>query len=145
MKKLLFVLVAALIANGAFAQPEVTPASETIMGNITEASQERWMQINVEDAAGYLFEVEPVLIDVRTEDEFANGYIEGAVNFPVLELDQYVGDMPSDLDTPILIYCAKGARGFWALTYVTSLGYTNVQNMTGGFSAWQDAGYPTAP
>jgi rhodanese-related sulfurtransferase len=145
MKKLLFVLVAALIANGAYAQAQATPASETILEIIQEASQEAWMQISPEDAANYLFEVEPVLVDVRTADEFANGYIEGAVNFPVTELDQYLGDMPADLDTPIVVYCAIGGRGFWALTYVTSLGYTNVKNISGGFNAWVDAGFPTAP
>ncbi len=143
MKNFLFILVAALVANGAFAQVESTPASETAIANINEASQEGWMQMNVEDAANYLFEVEPVLVDVRTEGEFGDGYIEGAVNFPVTELDQFLGDMPSDLDTPILIYCAAGVRGNWALFYVTSLGYTNVKNMSGGYNAWTDAGYPT--
>ncbi len=144
MKKLLFVLVASLIASGAFAQVEPTAASERMMDVVVEASQEGWMQIGVEDAANYIFEVEPVLIDVRTVGEFEDGYLEGAVNFPVTELDQYLGDMPADLDTPILIYCAAGTRGFWAQAYVTSLGYNNVQNMRGGYNAWTEAGYPTA-
>ena len=143
MKKFLFVLVASLIASGAFAQVESTPASETMMDIVVEASQEGWMQIGVEDSATYIFDVEPVLVDVRTVGEFEDGHLEGAVNFPVTELDQFLGDMPSDLDTPILIYCAAGTRGFWALAYVTSLGYNNVKNMRGGYNAWTDAGYPT--
>jgi len=43
---------------------------------------------------------------------------------------------------PIRVYCAKGARGQYALTYLKTLGYKNVKNLKGGFSAWAQAGLP---
>lgn len=145
MKRLVFALAALIAFSGAYAQVEATAASERMAEVVKEAANEGWMQIGVEDAANYIFEVEPVLIDVRTQDEFDDGYLEGAVLFPVQTIDEYLADMPADLDTPILIYCAAGTRGFWALSYVTSLGYTNVKNLRGGYNAWVDAGFPTAP
>jgi rhodanese-related sulfurtransferase len=143
MKKFLFALAALSVLAFGFAQVEATAASETMADIVKEAANESWMQISVEDAANYIFETEPVLVDVRTEGEFGDGHLEGAVNFPVQTIDEYLGSMPSDLDTPILIYCAAGTRGFWALAYVTSLGYTNVKNLRGGYNAWVDAGFPT--
>ena len=143
MKKFLFALIALVVVNGAYAQVEATAASEVMAEIVKEAANESWMQIGAEDAAGYIFEVEPVLVDVRSVGEFDDGHLEGAVNFPVQTIDEYLGSMPSDLDTPILIYCAAGTRGFWALAYVTSLGYTNVQNLRGGYRAWVELGYPT--
>jgi len=143
MKKFLFALFALVVFTGAYAQVEATAASEVMAEIVKEAANESWMQIGAEDAAGYIFEVEPVLVDVRTVGEFDDGHLEGAVNFPVQTIDEYVGSMPSDLDTPILIYCAAGTRGFWALAYVTSLGYTNVKNLRGGYRAWVELGYPT--
>jgi len=143
MKKFLFALAALSIFAFGFAQVEATAASERMGELLVEASQESWMQISAEDAAGYIFEVEPVIVDVRTADEFADGYIEGAVNFPVQTMFEYLDQMPANLDTPILVYCAAGTRGFWAIAYVASLGYNNVLNMRGGYRAWTELGYPT--
>lgn len=143
MKRILIVLLASLFVTGAVAQVESTAASETMADVIAEASQEGWMQIDVEDAADYIFQVEPLILDVRSEGEFENGYLEGAVNIPVTELSANLDELPSDLDTPILVYCGVGVRGFWGLSYMTSLGYTNVQNMSGGYKAWVENDYPT--
>ena len=143
MKRLVTALILSLLASGALAQTTATPASERMGEVVVEASQEGWMQINVEDAADYIFQIEPFILDVRTVDEFADGYIELAVNIPVVELPQHLDQLPADLDTPILVYCAAGTRGQWGLAYLTSLGYTNVQNLSGGFRAWTEAGYPT--
>ncbi len=145
MKKLVVTLLAALFVTAAIAQIESTPAADRMYEVVQEAANESWMQIGVDDAVDYIFDVMPVLVDVRTVDEFSDGYLEGAVNFPVQTIGEYLGDMPADLDTPILVYCAAGTRGFWATAYITSLGFTNVKNLRGGYNAWVDAGYPTAP
>ncbi len=143
MKKFFVVLIAALFATAALAQVSNTPAAERMYEVVQEASSEGWMQIGVEDAADYIFDVMPVVVDVRTQDEWDDGHLEGAVHFPVQTIGEYLGDMPADLDTPILVYCAAGTRGFWAIAYITSLGYNNVKNMRGGYNAWVDAGFPT--
>jgi rhodanese-related sulfurtransferase len=143
MKKFVFAFVALFAFSGAFAQVEPTAASETMAEIVKEAANESWMQISAEDSAGYIFETEPFLLDVRTEGEYDDGHLEGAVLAPIQTIDEHLGAMPADLDTPILIYCAAGTRGFWGLAYVTSLGYTNVKNMRGGYRAWVELGYPT--
>ncbi|MDR9391720.1 MAG: rhodanese-like domain-containing protein [Trueperaceae bacterium] len=143
MKKFFVILVSALFATAAIAQVESTPAADRMYEVVQEAANEGWMQIGVEDAADYIFDVMPVVVDVRTQDEWDDGHLEGAVHFPVQTIGEYLDEMPADKDTPILVYCAAGTRGFWATAYIASLGYNNVTNMRGGIRAWQEAGFPT--
>jgi rhodanese-related sulfurtransferase len=138
MKRFLLVLATALLATGAFAQT----ATEQFGAIITEASQAGWLQISAEDAMTFIFEVEPFLLDVRRQDEFDLGRLETATLIPVTELAGRLGELPTDLNTPMIIYCAAGTRGNWALSLLKLAGYTNVRNMSGGFNAWKAAGYP---
>jgi rhodanese-related sulfurtransferase len=140
MKRFLLVLATALLASGAFAQSATDQFGEII----TEASQAGWLQINVENSLNFIFEVEPFLLDVRRQDEFDLGRLENAVLIPVTELAGRLGELPEDLGTPMIVYCAAGTRGMWALSLLKLAGYTNVRNMSGGFNAWKAAGYPIA-
>ena len=73
--------------------------------------------VNGEMAHG-LLDRRPVLpllvLDVRTQEEFAAGHVPGAVLIPVQELQQRVGELPAD--KPILIVCRTGRRAAGAYT-----------------------------
>ena len=45
-------------------------------------------------------------------------------------------------DKPVIVTCHSGNRSAQVTDYLRQQGYTNVHNMTGGISAWQQAGYP---
>ena len=141
MKRFLLVLATALLASGAFAQTAATDQFGTI---INDASQQGWLQINVENSANFIFEVEPFLLDVRSPEEFAAGHLEGAVLVPVTQLSERLGELPEDLSTPMIVYCAAGTRGNFSLALLKLAGYENVRNMSGGFNAWKEAGFPYA-
>jgi rhodanese-related sulfurtransferase len=86
-----------------------------------------------------------VLIDVRRLEEVEeNGVIESAnyIHIPLEEFIAMKGDWPSDLDTPVAIYCGSGHRSTIAMTILWSYGYPDVHSLKGGFSAWAEAGYP---
>ena len=72
------------------------------------------------------------LIDVRTPGEFASGHIDGAVNIPVQELAQRLGEVPQG---PVVLYCRSGARSGNAANFLLSEGWTEVYNL-GPMSAW---------
>jgi rhodanese-related sulfurtransferase len=143
MKRTLIVLVASLLAAGAFAQPAHNPGTEAMAAFIAEASQAGWLQLPPPDAFDFIEQVEPYLLDVRRPDEYEAGHIEGAVNIPLAELDGRIAELPQDLDAPMLVYCAVGIRGNFGLVYLKMLGYTNVRNITGGLNNWTNAGLPT--
>jgi molybdopterin/thiamine biosynthesis adenylyltransferase/rhodanese-related sulfurtransferase len=86
--------------------------------------------------------VPPVVIDVREQDEYVQGFIPGAVWIPRGFLEQKIEDAVPDRAAPIVIYCAGGTRSALAVRSLVELGYTNVTSMAGGFGAWKRTGLP---
>lgn len=85
----------------------------------------------------------PFILDVRSAEEWtANGYIEGAVNVPVIDVPANLAQLPADKAAPIVVMCASGHRGALAQMYLQFLGYTNVRNLGGGLNAWIAAELP---
>lgn len=71
-----------------------------------------------------------LLLDVRTEDEFKNGHLEGAVNIPLDSLRGRIGEL--DKSKEILEYCQIGLRGYVASRILTQNGF-KVKNIDGGY------------
>ncbi len=69
-------------------------------------------------------EIKPLLIDLRTDEEWANGYIEGAIHIPIDGLLADMSLLPSDKAAPIVVIYQSGHRGGMALVALHMLGYT---------------------
>ena len=82
-----------------------------------------------------------VVVDVRTPQEYASGYIDGAVSLCV-ECDAQLLLDNLDPDDEILLYCRTGRRSANALRILRENGYEKVYNMAGGIEVWRNAGYP---
>jgi rhodanese-related sulfurtransferase len=89
-----------------------------------------------------------VLLDVREPVEWEQ-HIQGAVQVPrgLLEFaaDPTSPRHKSELDPTrrVIVYCRSGVRAALATHTLKTLGYENVANLEGGFTAWKDAGLPT--
>ncbi|MGN0210229.1 MAG: FAD-dependent oxidoreductase [Muribaculaceae bacterium] len=77
------------------------------------------------------------LVDVRTPDEFAVGTIPGAVNIPLDDLRQRLGELPTD--RPIYLFCGVGLRGYLASNILRDSGFTDVRNLIGGIKTFKTA------
>jgi rhodanese-related sulfurtransferase len=84
-----------------------------------------------------------MLVDVRTADEYAEGFIEGAVNIPLNELTQDLNLLP-DVNQNIVVYCGSGHRSALAMTALNLLGYKNTRSLMGGFGLWTSSGNPSS-
>jgi len=78
-----------------------------------------------------------ILLDVRTKDEFKGGFIDGAIN-----IDFYASNFIEEVDQldktkPLYIYCASGGRSGQAMKKIESLGFSEIYNLIGGYSAWE--------
>jgi hydroxyacylglutathione hydrolase len=80
------------------------------------------------------------LVDVRSAAEWRDGHADGARHLFLGHLPELSKDLPRD--TPIVTMCQGGSRSAIAASLLQARGFTNVQNMTGGFGAWQQAGLP---
>lgn len=87
-----------------------------------------------------------VLLDVRPEGEARQGFIKGAANVPEQALDQTLATFPSkELKPPIVIYDAKGDGSAERVAMkLLRAGYPGPRVLSGGYAAWQGAGYAVA-
>ena len=76
-----------------------------------------------------------VLLDVRTEEEYRDGHIEGSVNIPLDRISS-VENIVKDKSTPLYVHCLSGGRSGQAVSYLRQIGYTNVKNI-GGISSYR--------
>lgn len=76
-----------------------------------------------------------VIVDVRTNDEYATGHIEGAICIPNETISNQVSDLLPDKDQEILVYCRSGNRSKQAAFKLIDLGYKNVKDF-GGIIDW---------
>lgn len=74
------------------------------------------------------------LIDVREDDEVANGIIPGAVHIPLGEVPERMTEL--DKATPYVLICRSGGRSGRAAEFLEAQGY-DVTNMVGGMLNWQ--------
>jgi rhodanese-related sulfurtransferase len=77
-----------------------------------------------------------IILDVRTEEEFAEGHINGAILIPDYEISEKADSILKDKDQLILVYCRSGRRSKLAAEELANLGYTNVKEF-GGIIDWK--------
>jgi peroxiredoxin family protein/TusA-related sulfurtransferase/rhodanese-related sulfurtransferase len=81
---------------------------------------------------------EYILLDVRTEEEYKNGHMEGAINVPLDSLRERLGEL--DPNKTIVEYCQVGLRGYVADRILSQSGY-EVMNVTGGYKTIASLNY----
>ena len=69
----------------------------------------------------------PLIVDVRTKQEFSGGAFPGAINIPLDEIQNLMSEF-GDFSRDITVYCASGARSSYAQNFLLKLGFTNVKN-----------------
>ena len=118
--------------------------SLTVKELVAQAKQEV-EEIDAAEAARRLADG-AVAVDVREADELERGYIPGAEHILRGFLEMKIGkhEATKDPDTPLVVYCAGGARSALGAQSLQQLGYTRVASLAGGFGAWVEAGQSVA-
>ena len=76
-----------------------------------------------------------ILLDVRTQEEYDQGHIPGAILIPNTEIEGRAEEVLTDKDQLILVYCRSGRRSKMAAEILVELGYTNIMEF-GGIIDW---------
>ena len=99
--------------------------------HIMNLSQEDWVnQLAADENA--------VILDVRTEDEFNDGYIENAVNIDINKGQGFIYEIEElDKNKNYYVYCRSGARSAKACQVMNELGINNAYNLLGGILDWE--------
>ena len=123
MKKLIFLLLAVMML--------------TACGQDTEKDQGAvYVNITAEEAKQIMDAEEGyIILDVRTQEEYDQGHIPGAMLIPNTEIETRAEDELLDKDQLILVYCRSGNRSKKAAEILVELGYTNIKEF-GGIIDW---------
>jgi sulfur-carrier protein adenylyltransferase/sulfurtransferase len=85
---------------------------------------------------------EPVVVDIREQDEWDEGHIPGAVHVPRGHLESRIERLAPDPGRPVVVYCSAGNRSAFAAKTLAELGYEDVVSLAGGFTDWKRNGFP---
>ena len=122
MKKFSIIFLSLLLLTGCGA------GGNGVTAGYTEISQDQAREMM---AASENF----LILDVRTEEEYASGHIAGAINLPLQEIEDAPPALLPDLSQEIFVYCRSGNRSKQASGKLADLGYKNVFEF-GGIHTW---------
>jgi len=83
-----------------------------------------------------------VLLDVRSPEEYASGYLKGARNIPHDRIGAEIAAVVPDKSAQVILYCRSGRRANTALETLRAMGYTNISNFGGLEDAQERLGLP---
>ncbi len=109
----------------------------TSCGDVSNGGELTYEQITQAEAKEIMdTEKDYILIDARTQAEFAEGHIPGAILIPEYEIASRAQQELPDKNALILVYCRSGRRSKIASQELVKLGYTNVKEF-GGILDWE--------
>lgn len=82
----------------------------------------------------------PVIVDVRSEKEWAAGHIPGSLNIPLIHLRERATALAPDCT--VVVHCEGGYRSAIAASLLAQTGHSNVMDLVGGFKAWAASKLP---
>ena len=123
MKKLIFLLLAVMMLTGCGQDKENDQGAVYMNITVEEAKQ------IMDSEEGY------IILDVRTQEEYDEGHIPGAIVISHEEIGEKAEDVLTDKDQLILVYCRSGRRSKIAAEALVELGYTNIKEF-GGIIDW---------
>jgi rhodanese-related sulfurtransferase len=111
------------------------------MNNLTGSTTKYKQNLAPVELRSLLAQDQPLqLVDVREYAEFASGRIPGARLLPLGELQRGAAEL--DRSRPVVCVCRSGKRSAQAVEKLAALGFDQVQQLDGGLTAWEQAGFP---
>ena len=124
MKKLVLGIAASIL----MAVSCVNQKQEGVVVASPEAFEQKMQEANVQ------------VLDVRTAGEYAEGHIGDATNVDVLQDDFQDKVANLDKDKPVMVYCKMGGRSAKAAGILKEMGFKDVTDLDGGYTAWKASG-----
>jgi rhodanese-related sulfurtransferase len=82
----------------------------------------------------------PIVLDVRSQEEFTRGHVPGALHIPFWKLLNRAPGIRISLDDPLVVYCGHGPRAWIAGAALRRHGFRRVEYLEGHMSQWRRAG-----
>lgn len=84
----------------------------------------------------------PVILDVRTVEEYEAGHIPGAIQIDFQDVPKRIKDLQSFAQQDVVVYCERGFRAQIAETALQEAGFDRIYHLEGDIKAWRQAKFP---
>lgn len=84
----------------------------------------------------------PVILDVRTVEEYEAGHIPGAIQIYFQDVPTRIKDLQTFAEQDVVIYCERGFRAQIAETALLKAGFAQIYHLEGDIKAWRRANFP---
>jgi rhodanese-related sulfurtransferase len=84
----------------------------------------------------------PLIVDVRSENEFNSGHIPGAVRIPFYSIGSGLKELAFPKEKPVVLYCEHGPRAGLAGINLYFQGFEKVYSLEGHMKGWRESGLP---
>ena len=137
---LVALLAVAAACGSAATDEDATQAAPAALGQRVETEGGSYVNVTPQELQSMLSDDDFLVVNVYAGDM---GEIEDTDLFiPYDQIAGRQGELLSQRDSEIVLYCRSGRSSAIAATTLVGLGYTDVWNLDGGMIAWEEAGYP---
>lgn len=109
---------------------------------VVEYDKPQYRTLTAIEAANLIRDQSPLILDVRTPQEYSSGRIENSVLIPVQELQRRYAELSEFKNDDIFIYCATGNRSTVAAKILIDNGFTRIHNLRYGIYEWAKNSLP---
>jgi rhodanese-related sulfurtransferase len=135
----LFLLVSACSTSNTGSTGGTTPQ----VGKVVKTEKGQYVDLTAEELKGMMDNKDFFHVDVHIPHEGKMPQLDARI--PYDEITQQLDKLPGDKAARIVLTCKSGGMSTDAATKLADLGYSNVYNLTGVFTAWKAAGYEFTP
>ncbi|MCU0821867.1 MAG: rhodanese-like domain-containing protein [Spirochaetes bacterium] len=100
-----------------------------------------YVELSAVEAKKLIEEKKPLILDVRTPNEFYEGHINGAILIPLQQLEDRMSELSAFKNKDILVYCRSGNRSTVASQIIKKHGFKKIYNLRSGMKGWIGEGY----
>ena len=132
-----------LSACGEAQQPAGETGSAGEVGTVVETGNGRYRDVTPAELKAMMDGEDFFHVDVHVPNEGKLPELDARI--PYDQITQELDRLPQDKSARIVLSCRSGSMSTQATRELVQAGYTNVYNLSGGFNAWREAGYPFTP
>jgi len=98
-------------------------------------------ELSAAEASAFIAKENPLVLDVRTPNEYYDGRLKGAKLIPLQQLKDRISEIEAYRDKPVLVYCRSGNRSVVAAQILHGAGFKQVNHIRTGIVGWKKEGY----
>ena len=101
-----------------------------------------WRGVGPAEATLLINHQDAVVLDIREDSEYRDGYILNSIHIPLSQVKDAVGRLEKYKGRPVVVSCRSGSRSGVACSTLAKHGFDQLYNLKGGILAWQSANLP---